>query len=106
MAKSPTNALTQEALKVLKINGFDVWRQNNTAIRGRSFTGRLGLSDILGFYRYGGQIVAVEVKTGKDTLSPEQIEYLADVDRAGGFAYECRDIQGLVRAIIEWKSKL
>ena len=55
---------------------------------------------------YGGQIVAVEVKTGKDTLSPEQIEYLADVDRAGGFAHECRDLQGLIKAIAGWKKQL
>lgn len=100
-----TNDLTKAAIDLLNKSGFDVARQNNLAVRGRAFVGRLGLSDIGGFYRYGGQIVAVEVKTGKDQLSDDQVKYLEAVDLAGGFAHECRDIEGLAKAIKDWKSE-
>lgn len=75
------------ALKELTYRGCDCWRQNNIAVRRRAFIGRYGVSDIMGFCKKTGRIVAVEVKTIGDRLSSDQIDFLNDVKKAGGVAY-------------------
>lgn len=52
----------------------------------RKNAGRNGISDVLGFEKRTGKIIAVEVKTGKDSLKPEQKRFLNDVRKNGGIA--------------------
>lgn len=94
--KLTANQLTQYALKVLSYKGWHVWRQNQAAVfdptkkvfrRGSSTP---GISDIIGFNRSTGQFIAVEVKVGRDRLSPEQERFLSDVAKAGGVAVVVR----------------
>ncbi len=62
--------------------GHDVWRQNNIAVRGRKFTGRKGLPDLIG-HTSGGVAVYCEVKTEGDRLSDDQTAFLSEASRAG-----------------------
>lgn len=75
------------AIKMLTWSGNTVWVQNNLAVRGRKFIGKRGQADVMGFRNKDGVIVACEIKTLNDRLSPDQITFLNDVKKAGGIAY-------------------
>jgi hypothetical protein len=77
--------IRESALKELTWRGYDVWRNNNMAVRGRKFIGRRGVSDIIGI-RNDGRWVACEVKTINDRLSEDQKQFLTDIKNAGGIA--------------------
>lgn len=77
--------IRESAIKELTWRGHNCWRQNNIAVRGRSFIGRLGVSDVIGITK-DGRWVACEIKTLNDRLSPDQIKFLNDVKTAGGIA--------------------
>lgn len=79
--------IRESAIKELTWRGYDVWKQNNLAVRKRKFIGRYGVSDVFGFDKKTARIVACEVKTLNDRLSPDQIKFLNDVKKAGGLAY-------------------
>jgi predicted RecB family endonuclease len=55
------------------------------------FGGRKGASDI--FILKGGKLYAVELKVGKNKLSLEQMEFLADIERNGGVAIVARNLE-------------
>lgn len=78
--------IRESAIKELTWRGHDVWINNNLAVRKRKFIGRLGVSDVIGISK-SGLWVACEVKTSGDRLSPDQIDFLNDVKKAGGLAY-------------------
>lgn len=105
---SPANELTKAAIQLLRMYGVHIWRQNNGAVYDASFGGYRagsvtpGIADTIGYFkatgrcsRAAGRFAAVEIKVGRDVLSPEQIEFLAGVKAAGGFACECRSIDQL-----------
>ncbi len=95
------NQLTQYALKVLRLAGFYVWRQNNGGVydaklgRYRANSATKGISDIMGFHTSTGKIIACEIKAGKDRLSAEQVNFLAAVEAAGGVALVVRHANDL-----------
>lgn len=78
--------IAKSALIELKLRGTNCWMQNNLAVRGRKFIGRLGVSDIIGFVSKTGLFVVCEVKTINDTFSDDQIIFLNEVKKAGGIA--------------------
>lgn len=90
------NDLTKHALRVLDLNGYNCWRQNNAGVWDptkkvfRKNSATPGISDIIGFHRKTGQFLACEIKSGKDKLSPEQTLFLDRVKRAGGLAIVIR----------------
>lgn len=93
--------IRESALKELAWRGYDCWRQNNIAVRGRHFIGRRGVPDIIGITKDGRWVVA-EVKTLNDTLSPDQITFLNDIKKAGGEAYiACQEGDNVV--LKDWK---
>lgn len=75
------------ALTLLNLQGYEVWRQNNIAVKGRKNNVRKGVSDILGYHRKEGTVCACEVKTLNDRLSDDQREFLQGVHDAGGTAF-------------------
>lgn len=85
-----TNDITKYALKVLHLQGFEVWRNNNLAVKGRKFIGRKGVADIMGFEMKSGKLMACEVKKIGDILSDDQKEFLLKVKDAGAFAFVAR----------------
>ena len=91
-AKITANGLTRQALITLNSAGYHVWRQNNGGVydpkikRFRANSSTPGISDIIGFHKKSGQFVAIEIKIGRDKLSPFQERFISDVLRAGGLA--------------------
>ena len=60
-----------------------------------------GTSDILALYK--GVYLAIEVKHGKNVATPEQIEFLKSVAKAGGIgilAYDSRIVESIMDGII------
>lgn len=79
--------IRESAIKELTWRGNTVWIQNNLAVKGRKFIGKRGQSDLIGFRNKDCVLVACEVKTINDRLSPDQINFLNDVKKASGLAY-------------------
>ena len=50
-----------------------------------------GLSDVIGQLR-DGRFLAIEIKVKRDKLSPEQADFLAQVNAAGGLAFVAHGI--------------
>lgn len=94
--------IRESALKELRWKGHDVWRNNNIAVRGRKFIGRLGVSDLIGISK-DGKWVACEIKTINDVFSDEQKQFLNDVKKAGGIALVAKDQNGRV-VLEEWEA--
>lgn len=75
------------AVQILERRYAIVWLQGNTRnVKGRKFTGRKGVPDIIGFMSTTGVFVGCEVKTIGDTMSDEQHEFLQELTNAGGIA--------------------
>ena len=106
--KITTAGLTNATLRVLHLNGFKAWRNNNIptfdAKRNiyRANTTKKGISDIIGFQRSTGRFLAVEIKNGKDKLSAEQKVFLEDVKNGGGIAmviYNMTDVENIKEVV-------
>ena len=80
-----TGDITKHALRVLDLMGFEAWRNNNLAVKGRKFIGKRGVSDIIGFDRLSGKgtFMLCEVKNEGDELSEDQIKLLDEATAAG-----------------------
>ncbi len=92
---SEENPVVKAALDLLPLYGVEVWRNQSHPVPGRRFTGRKGVSDVLGFTR-SAKFVAVELKKPGGKLSEEQVEFLKLVKAAGGVAiaaYSIDDFQ-------------
>jgi VRR-NUC domain len=96
LPKITANALTKQALITLSMSGFHVWRQNNGGVFDptkkvfRRNSSTPGISDILGYQKKTGKILAIEIKSGKDVLSPAQVEFLDGIEKAGGYSFVVR----------------
>ncbi len=103
--KTKTNALTKQALRVLDLKGYEVWRQNNAAVydtkieKFRANSSTPGIVDIIGYQRKTGIFVACEIKAGKDRLSQDQINFLNRVSINGGLAMVVRTTDHLEQFI-------
>ena len=94
MAKSlkiDTNKLTQYTIMVLRLSGFNVWRQNNGGVYDpvkkvyRRNSSTSGIPDIIGYKKDTGVFVGVEIKVGKDKLSNDQQLFSENLQKAGGW---------------------
>ena len=109
---SPANCLTKAVIQLLTLRGFHVWRQNNGGVWDptrqmfRANSSTPGISDVLGYHLATGRIAAVEVKAGKDKLSPDQTAFLAGIQRAGGFACCGRDVGQVEAELKEYLAAL
>lgn len=95
---SQANVLTNKIIDFLYKQGIFCWRQNSGGV----FDKRLGLyragakrgvADILGCVPPSGQLIAVEVKIGKDKLSLEQEGFLENISSTGGNYYVAKDFE-------------
>ena len=107
-----TGSLTKAALSLLVMYGFKVWRQNNGGVYDaklecyRAGSSTPGISDIIGYHKATGRFAAVEIKSGADTLSDVQEDFLDEVRRAGGFACVGRDIGQIERELKQFLTSL
>lgn len=81
--------LTKMMIDYLTSKGLVVWRNNNLAVKGRSFIGKKGVPDIIGYDRKHGQFVACEIKKLGDRISPDQLSFLTQLGIAGGLSMLC-----------------
>lgn len=82
--------LTKLMLDYLDSVGYEVWRNNNLAVKGRTFVGRKGVPDIIGYHKKYGQFIACEIKALGDRLSVHQLELLNDLGVCGGSSLMCQ----------------
>lgn len=87
--QSITNKLTSDIVDFLLRHGCFAWRQNTTGLynpKSQSFrpAPKAGVSDILAVLPPNGTLLAIEVKTGRDTLRPAQEGFLSSVKASGG----------------------
>lgn len=106
------NALTKAIVTMLTVYGCLAWRQNNGAVYDptrqvfRARNTKKGISDVLGLELQTARFLAVEVKVGKDKLTPQQRQFLADVRAAGGFACEGRELEQVRTEFLAWRQSL
>lgn len=89
---------------MLQYGNYNCWAQNNVrAVPGRTFTGKKGLSDIIGYHRFTALFMVCEVKTDNDKLRPAQIIFLTEVTTAGGLALLAMQNEAGQVVLIEFK---
>lgn len=98
---SAANKLTNNIIDFIYRQGGYSWRSSSLGIYDQRVGSyrtapKKGVSDILACFK--GQLIAIEVKIGKDRLSPEQEGFLMNVSAAGGNSYVAHDFAGFA----EW----
>lgn len=97
-----TNQTTKDIIAALHRDGCYPWRQNVAAIVQGDHTraaSKKGVADILSCYPYHppalaitvGLLVCVEVKTGADKQSPEQVGFMENIRHVAGIYIVARD---------------
>ena len=85
---SQTNEITRSVLNFLFEKKIFAWRANTTGISlpdGRFRpAAKTGISDILAVLPPNGRLLAIEIKTGRDRLRPEQEGFLKNIEAMGG----------------------
>lgn len=105
MRAATESSLVSACLAHLHWRGCLAWRQNTTGVYDRArgvyrFHGMRGVSDILALAPDGsGRLVAVECKSAKGKLTPEQSLFLDNVRAHGGVAVVVRDVSDLIAAL-------
>lgn len=87
--------ITKEVLLQFSAKGWKVWRQNNLTYGNRKNIVKQSVPDVIG-YTERGLWVACEVKKIGDKFSSGQIEFLRDLNNAGGLAYWATEEKGKV----------
>ena len=104
---SATNETTSQILKYLFEKKIFAWRHNTTGIplAGGGFrpAAMTGVSDILGIIPPLGRFLAVEVKTGRDRIRPEQVGFLRNIERSGGIALVVKDFNDFLQQFLTTK---
>lgn len=89
--------IQKEILNYLKSRRIDHWRQNNIAARGRTFRGKRGVHDILGFYRPGlfpiSLFFSIEVKRPGKKMTGEQVAFKDMVSKHGHISTQATSVQ-------------
>ncbi len=93
--RSEAEILKRVQLEASKL-GLTVFRNHTAAIEDKNGRWhRMGLckgsTDLIGWHNETGRFVAIEVKSPKGRLSPEQRNFLDRVNQAGGISVVCDD---------------
>lgn len=93
---TPANKLTLDVLNFLYDRGAYAWRATSIGLFDKKLgiyrpAAKKGVSDVLACY--DGKLIAVEIKIGKDSLSPEQEGFQRSIRTAGGIALVVKDIE-------------
>ncbi len=103
MAKAHT-ALVKEIIAMLlkRPEIADAWSNNSGVVMKGSRCirfGREGLSDILGFFKNGAKLLAIEVKIPPDKMSDKQLEFKDTVERAEGVHIKAESLMDVIAAL-------
>lgn len=101
---TPATLLQKEVIQTLNLIGFKAWINKNGGVwdpKGffrQNTTGLNGVSDVLGIQKGSGRLIAVELKASKgDKLSPDQILFLDDIEKAGGLTAVVKNMDDLYK---------
>lgn len=93
-------------LRFLKTIGVYCWKQNSVGIfdtkrkvfrKSNNIHHIKGVSDILGVIE--GKFLAIEVKSAKGVISPEQRAFIARINSEGGIAFVARNVDQVAREL-------
>jgi hypothetical protein len=108
--KETANQITANIIRVVNMQpGCIAYRVNNVGVwdaaKGvhRKGNTEKGLPDITAIVR--GQFVGIEVKAGKDKLSPDQLLRKFEIERAGGLYFEARATDEFLKFFVELLKK-
>lgn len=92
---SAASELTNNVIDFIYRQGGYAWRSSSVGVfdsKRAMFraSAKKGVSDILAVFK--GQLIAIEIKIGKDRLSPEQEGFLLNVSAAGGNTFIASDL--------------
>jgi penicillin-binding protein-related factor A (putative recombinase) len=79
----------KDVLDICKIFYFKHWSG--------PFTSKKGIADIIGIYK--GRFLAIEVKSSRGKVSPEQKKFIDDVNREGGVGLIVYDVDRVINAL-------
>ena len=94
-------------LDYLHLQRVVAWRSNQIPApspdgKFRRFAGRRGVADVIGIMPDGsGRLLAIEVKSEKGRISPEQAEFGKDVLKAKGVYIVARSLDDVIQALKE-----
>lgn len=93
---SEATTLTNQIIDHIYRAGGYAWRSSSVGVFDTSqqrfrAAAKKGVADVLACYQ--GLLVAVEVKIGKDRISPEQEGFLANIIAAGGYAFIAKNLE-------------
>ena len=77
------------------MNNFFHWRQNNLAVKGRTFIGMKGIPDIIVIYPPDGRFIGIECKKKGNKQTSDQEIFQLRLESSGGIyilAYEVEDV--------------
>ena len=93
---SASNDLTNKVIANTYKSGGFAWRASSVGVfdsKQMHFraAAKKGVADVLACYK--GQLIAIEVKIGRDRLSDEQEGFLLNVRAAGGDSFIAKDFE-------------
>ena len=93
---SQANELTARIISHICSNGGYAFRASSQGLWDRNLNAfrmaaKKGISDVLGLVGPSGRLLAVEVKIGKDVLSPEQDGFGQNIVHCGGLFFVAKD---------------
>lgn len=91
---SDATELTNQIIDFIYRQGGYSWRASSVGVFDQKVgayrtAAKKGVADILAVFK--GQLIAIEVKIGKDRLSPEQTGFIENIKHAGGLAFVVHD---------------
>lgn len=93
------NDIQKSILEALWYNKIKAWRNNTGAYRtehgGFVRFGTKGSGDIFAIQPKTGRFISIEVKTQKKYPTPDQKQWMQEVNDAGGIAFVARSIDDL-----------
>lgn len=101
----PESVIESQILGYLKMKGIFAWKVKTVGtydpkigrFRKRNPLYRVGVSDIIGIFQ--GRPLAIEVKSAKGSLSPEQRRFLDEFRDNGGLTLVARSLESVMEFI-------
>lgn len=93
---SAATTLTNQIIdQIYRSHGY-AWRASSVGVFDSSqqrfrASAKKGVADVLACFQ--GRLIAVEVKIGKDRLSPEQTGFMENIQATGGHTFVAKDIE-------------
>ena len=103
---SAANELTNKVIDYIYRQGGYAWRNSSMGVydqRAGAYrtAAKKGVSDVLACFQ--GRLIAIEIKIGKDRLSPEQIGFTRNIIHAGGVAFIATSFEDF---LVSWNKEL